>query len=61
MLTLLLQHVIGPISMVQADTRTTYGILKLYDLGKRITQFAEEEYWPWIRNEILQPLASRDE
>ncbi|KAB8202246.1 hypothetical protein BDV34DRAFT_237096 [Aspergillus parasiticus] len=50
-------HIIGPISSVLADTRSTYGILKLRDLDSRVKQYALDVYWPWVRDEILQPLS----
>ncbi|KAB8263114.1 hypothetical protein BDV32DRAFT_136177 [Aspergillus pseudonomiae] len=50
-------HVVGPISSVRADTRSTYGILKLRDLDSRVRQYALDVYWLWVRDEILQPLA----
>ncbi|KAE8152048.1 hypothetical protein BDV25DRAFT_77883 [Aspergillus avenaceus] len=50
-------HVVGPITSVLADTRSTYGILKVCDLMSRTKTYATEVFWPWIRDEILQPLA----
>ena len=52
-----LQHIVGPLSTVLADTRSTFGILKLQDLVRRVKQYASDVYWPWVRDEILQPLA----
>ncbi|KAE8150278.1 hypothetical protein BDV25DRAFT_172276 [Aspergillus avenaceus] len=54
-------HIVGPISSVLVDTRSTYGILKLRDLEHRVNEYALSVYWPWIRTEILQPLATLDE
>ncbi|KAE8407142.1 hypothetical protein BDV37DRAFT_280398 [Aspergillus pseudonomiae] len=54
-------HVIGPISSVLVDTRSTYGILKLCDLERRVKEYAVREYWPWIRKEVLYPLATLGE
>ncbi|KAE8351284.1 hypothetical protein BDV28DRAFT_137442 [Aspergillus coremiiformis] len=54
-------HVVGPISSVLVDTRSTYGILKLRDLEHRVNEYAISEYWPWIRKEVLYPLATLGE
>ncbi|KAJ0417623.1 hypothetical protein BJY00DRAFT_289284 [Aspergillus carlsbadensis] len=51
-------HVVGPVNAVVTDTRTIYGILKVRDLIKRVAEYASQVYWPWIRDEILQPLAA---
>ncbi|KAE8380472.1 hypothetical protein BDV26DRAFT_279535 [Aspergillus bertholletiae] len=41
-------YVVGPISSVLVDTRSTYGILKLCDLERRVKEYTVSEYWPWI-------------
>ncbi|KAL3477471.1 hypothetical protein BJX99DRAFT_269872 [Aspergillus californicus] len=51
-------HVVGPISAIVTDTRTIFGILKVRDLVKRVAEYAVQVYWPWIRDEILYPLAA---
>jgi hypothetical protein len=54
------QYVDGPIESLSASTRTYYGIFKLIDLVRRLSSYAEEEYWPWMKSEILTQPADTD-
>ncbi|KAI9035299.1 uncharacterized protein KD926_003772 [Aspergillus affinis] len=49
-------YIDGPIESVAASTRSYYGIFKLMDLVHRASKYAEEVYWPWMRDEILGPV-----
>lgn len=51
-----LKYVEGPIESLTASTRTYYGIFKLLDLICRVSQHAENVYWPWLRDKILEPM-----
>lgn len=46
-------NVVGPWRVAAADTRDVYGFFKLLRLLKRAAEFASHEYWPWLRNEVL--------
>ncbi|KAE8153589.1 hypothetical protein BDV25DRAFT_21724 [Aspergillus avenaceus] len=48
-------YVDGPIESLGASTRTYYGIFKLVDLVQRLSEYARDVYWPWMRSEILNP------
>ncbi|KAK4962222.1 hypothetical protein LTR66_012763, partial [Elasticomyces elasticus] len=50
----------GPIESVAASTRSYYGVFKLIDLVHRASLYAEEVYWPWMRDEILSPITRTD-
>jgi len=50
-------HVV-PIDVIFANTRSIYGIMKLRDLKRRLQEYGLQEYWPWVRDGILRPLAS---
>jgi hypothetical protein len=51
-----LKYVEGPIESLTASTRTYYGIFKLLDLISRVSQYAGDVYWPWLRDDILEPM-----
>ncbi|KAJ5249497.1 hypothetical protein N7524_011813 [Penicillium chrysogenum] len=53
-------YIDGPIESVAASTRSYYGIFKLMDLVHRASMYAEEVYWPWMRDEILSPVTRID-
>ncbi|KAL3439937.1 hypothetical protein BJX65DRAFT_315282 [Aspergillus insuetus] len=53
-------YVDGPVESLSASTRTYYGIFKLIDLVRRLSSYAEEVYWPWMKSEILTPPADTD-
>lgn len=48
-------NVVGPWRPAAADTRDVYGVFKLLRLVKRTAEFASDEYWPWLKDEILTP------
>ncbi|KZF19849.1 hypothetical protein L228DRAFT_250275 [Xylona heveae TC161] len=52
-------RVLGPIDALSANSRSIYGIIKLRDLHRRVNRYATDVYWPWVRDEILRPLASK--
>lgn len=53
-------NVVGPWRVAAADTRDVYGVLKLLRLVKRAAEFASNEYWSWLKDEVLTPCVSYD-
>ncbi|KAL4912581.1 hypothetical protein BDW62DRAFT_214895 [Aspergillus aurantiobrunneus] len=53
-------YVDGPIESLCASTRTYYGIFKLIDLVHKLSLYAQEVYWPWLRSEIFKPTMESD-
>jgi len=51
-----IKYVEGPIESLTASTRTYYGIFKILDLICRVSQYAGDVYWPWLRDKILEPM-----
>ena len=50
----------GPWRLAAADTRDVYGVFKLLRLVKRAAEFASDEYWVWLKDEVLTPCVSCD-
>ncbi|KAM3068374.1 hypothetical protein ACMFMG_009512 [Clarireedia jacksonii] len=48
-------NVIGPWRVANTDTRDVVGVFKVLRLLKRAIAFAEDKYWPWLRDEVLMP------
>ncbi|PLB51607.1 hypothetical protein P170DRAFT_422603 [Aspergillus steynii IBT 23096] len=46
-------YVDGPVESLSASTRTYYGIFKLINLVHKLSLYAEEVYWPWMKSDIL--------
>jgi len=51
------QFVIGPWRDLVADTRDIVGIFRVFWLLKMAIEYATETFWPWLRKDILEPLA----
>lgn len=51
--------VIGPTSKLAASTRSHYDIFKLLSLLDRARSWAENNYWPGLRKNILEPLLDK--
>jgi len=51
------QFVVGPWRDLVADTRDIVGIFRVFWLLKMAIEYATETFWPWLRKDILEPLA----
>ncbi|KAL4741738.1 hypothetical protein BDV11DRAFT_167873 [Aspergillus similis] len=50
-------YIDGPVESLSASTRTYYGIFKLISLIHKLSLYAKEVYWPWMKSDILLPIS----
>ena len=51
------QQIVGPMTIVSASTASLYDVFKLLRLVETIKiEYGHDVYWPWLKDDILQPL-----
>ncbi|MCJ1395812.1 hypothetical protein MMC18_008698 [Xylographa bjoerkii] len=50
------QVICVPVPQLEASTKTFRGVFKLIKILGRISAWAEQTYWPWLKKEVLDSL-----
>ncbi|KAF7596012.1 hypothetical protein BBP40_003792 [Aspergillus hancockii] len=51
-------YILGPWRVAAADARDVYGAFTLLKLLRRASEYAATNYWPWLKQNGLEPLCT---